>query len=76
MPKGSILGLLGKNGAGKTTLLKTLLGTHLKHNGQMYLNGHTYESNEKEIRESIAIVHDMMMLIHLQKERGYINITK
>lgn len=60
IPKGSILGLLGKNGAGKTTLLKTLLGTHLKYDGQMHLNGHTYESNEKEIRESIAIVHDTM----------------
>lgn len=60
MPRGSILGVLGKNGAGKTTLFKTLLGTHLKYDGQMFLNGYTYESNEKEIRESIAIVHDTM----------------
>lgn len=60
IPRGSIIGLLGKNGAGKTTLFKTLMGTHLKYDGHMYINGFTYESNEKEIRESIAIVHDTM----------------
>lgn len=60
IPKGNIIGVLGKNGAGKTTLFKTLLGTHLKYDGHMSLNGYTYESNEKEIRESIAIVHDIL----------------
>jgi ABC-2 type transport system ATP-binding protein len=60
IPRGSIVGLLGKNGAGKTTLFKTLMGTHLKYDGHMFINGFTYESNEKEIRESIAIVHDTM----------------
>lgn len=60
LPKGSIIGLLGENGAGKTTLFNTLLGTHLKTSGDMYLNGLTYQSNEREIRESLAIVHDTM----------------
>jgi len=60
IPKGSIIGLLGKNGAGKTTLFKTLMGTHLKYAGHLYINGLAYQSNEKEIRESMAIVHDTM----------------
>ena len=60
IPKGVIVGLLGKNGAGKTTLFHTLLGTHLKYDGDMIINGMRYETDEKAIRSSIAIVHDTM----------------
>jgi ABC-2 type transport system ATP-binding protein len=67
IPKGSVVGLLGKNGAGKTTLFHTLLGTHLKYDGDMIINGMRYETDEKNIRSSIAIVHDTININPLAK---------
>ena len=67
IPKGSVIGLLGKNGAGKTTLFHTLLGTHLKYDGDMIINGMRYETDEKNIRTSIAIVHDTININPLAK---------
>jgi len=67
IPKGSVIGLLGKNGAGKTTLFHTLLGTHLKYDGDMIINGMRYETDEKNIRTSIAIVHDAININPLAK---------
>ncbi|MCF7932023.1 MAG: ABC transporter ATP-binding protein [Acholeplasmataceae bacterium] len=59
VPKGSILGVLGRNGAGKTTLFKTINGTYLKTEGLLRVNGVTYEEDEKAIRDTLAIVYDV-----------------
>ena len=58
VPKGTILGLIGKNGAGKTTLFKTINGTYLKTSGEMKIYGYGYKNNEKDIRNILAIVYD------------------
>lgn len=60
IPKGSIVGLIGKNGAGKTTLFKTLNGTYLKTSGEMRINGLQYSDSEKDIRTNIAVVYDVL----------------
>jgi ABC-2 type transport system ATP-binding protein len=60
IPKGSITGLIGKNGAGKTTLFKTLNGTYLKTSGDILINGLNFSDSEKEIRNNLAIVYDVI----------------
>ena len=58
IPKGVIVGLIGKNGAGKTTLFKTINGTHLKKSGEIIIAGYKHSSNEESIRTTMAIVYD------------------
>lgn len=67
VPKGSILGLLGRNGAGKTTLFKTMNGTYLKQEGLMKIDGKTFEEDERDIRMNLAIVYDTYHLNPLTK---------
>ncbi len=58
IPKGVIVGVIGKNGAGKTTLFKTINGTHLKKSGEIIIEGYKFTSNEESIRATMAIVYD------------------
>ncbi|MGH9905648.1 MAG: polysaccharide ABC transporter ATP-binding protein [Pyrinomonadaceae bacterium] len=41
VPKGKIVGILGRNGAGKSTLLRTLAGVYLPDSGTIRINGNT-----------------------------------
>lgn len=56
LPKGYIMGLIGPNGSGKTTLLHLLLGLYKPTKGTVVIEGNSYETNEKEIREDIGVV--------------------
>lgn len=56
LPKGYIMGLIGENGAGKTTLLNLILGLYKPTEGQIIINGMTYETHEKEIRNLLGYV--------------------
>jgi ABC-2 type transport system ATP-binding protein len=58
VPKGTIMGLLGRNGAGKTTLFKTINGTMLMRSGVLEVDGKTYENDEKAIRNILSVVYD------------------
>lgn len=70
LPKGYIMGLIGENGAGKTTLLNLILGLYKPTEGRIIIDGMTYETQEKKIRNQLGFVlaDDMfageMKLIH------------
>lgn len=56
LPPGYILGLIGPNGAGKTTLLHLILGLYRPDGGSILVDGKSYETKEREIREILGTV--------------------
>ncbi|WP_317366511.1 ABC transporter ATP-binding protein [uncultured Tyzzerella sp.] len=56
VPKGSIVGLIGRNGAGKTTTIKTILDIAKKDSGEVVILGDS-DINEK-IKNNIGVVFD------------------
>lgn len=56
LPGGYIMGLIGPNGAGKTTLIHMLLGLYKADEGEIYIDGKSYEDSEQEIRELLGCV--------------------
>ena len=71
VPKGSIVGLIGRNGAGKTTIIKTILDITKKDSGEVII----LEDNTFSIktRNDIGVVfdgdtfHDSLNIIKLNK---------
>lgn len=61
IPRGKIIGLLGKNGAGKSTFMRCLLG-FLKHQGEITILGETIKSHKESIHEHIAFIPDVSSL--------------
>lgn len=70
VPKGEILGIIGKNGSGKSTMLKALAGIFCPDEGTIDLKGHTISllsigvGFQKEVtgRENILL---SLSLIHI-----------
>lgn len=60
VPKGSIMGFIGKNGAGKTTTINALLNIVKKDEGEIKLLGFDSEKEEVEAKKQIAAVFDEM----------------
>ena len=56
LPKGYILGVIGPNGAGKTTFLNLLLHLYFPDEGELRVDGHSYEEAEAEIKNEIGYV--------------------
>ncbi len=60
VPRGTVVGLIGRNGSGKTTLMKTILGATLADGGQVELFGHNVASMSAtelaHLRERVAYV--------------------
>ena len=52
---GECFGLLGPNGAGKTTTIEILEGLLQPTSGQVSIFGHTWQENEREMREWLGI---------------------
>ncbi len=48
IPRGKIIGLLGKNGAGKTTLIKLAVGLLTPGAGQVLFDGQPIDTKSKE----------------------------
>lgn len=48
IPQNGISFLMGKNGAGKTTLIKCILN-HMFYEGNIYVNGHPYQNDKKDV---------------------------
>ena len=58
IPKGKILGLMGKNGAGKSTLLKCLLGL-LRYEGNISMFGKPINEWKHELYGRVAFIPDV-----------------
>lgn len=59
IPKGYIVGLIGKNGSGKTTLIKTILNITTKDSGSVKINGVENTSDQFTTeKENIGVVLD------------------
>lgn len=56
LPKGCIMGLIGKNGAGKTTTIKLILDMIHKDSGNITILGRNNEDNLKLTKEDIGVV--------------------
>ena len=52
---GECFGLLGPNGAGKTTTIEILEGLLAPTSGEVFILGHTWQKNEREMREWLGI---------------------
>jgi ABC-2 type transport system ATP-binding protein len=61
IPKGCIVGLLGKNGAGKSTLMRSILG-FLKYEGQIKILGEDIAHNAMVTKKDIAFIPDVSCL--------------
>ena len=63
--KGEIHSLIGENGAGKSTMMKLLYGMYPFDEGEVLINGKTYESiNPKiAIEAGVGMVHQEFMLV-------------
>ncbi|MCL2822110.1 MAG: ABC transporter ATP-binding protein [Firmicutes bacterium] len=58
LPKGHIMGFVGKNGAGKTTTIKSILNMVKKDSGQIKIFGLDHLNFEAEIKQKIGVVMD------------------
>ncbi|AIQ31566.1 ABC transporter [Paenibacillus sp. FSL P4-0081] len=58
IPQGSVFGLIGENGAGKSTFIKSILGITNSDYDELKYFGRDFQSNEKSIKEEIAVIFD------------------
>lgn len=57
LPKGFIMGLVGKNGAGKSTTIKSIMNM-LDFQGEILVNGYDNIMYEKQVKQTVGIVVD------------------
>ena len=60
VPKGVVVGLIGRNGAGKTTLLKTMTDVYLPESGSICYDGIPLQEQPVQVKQSLGIVYDSM----------------
>lgn len=60
IPKGMVIGLIGRNGAGKTTLLKTLTDIYVPVEGQILYGEKEMANAAGEIKSKLGIVYDSL----------------
>lgn len=57
LPKGFIMGLVGKNGAGKSTTIKSIMNM-LDFQGEIRIGGHDNVLCEKQVKQTVGVVVD------------------
>jgi len=58
LPKGFVMGFVGKNGAGKTTTIKSILNMIKKDSGEIKIFGLDHLEHEADIKAKIGVVMD------------------
>ena len=58
LPKGYILGYIGKNGSGKTTTIKLIMNQLKKDSGEIKIFGKEYEDDEVKYKDMIGFIGD------------------
>ena len=61
IPKGRIIGLLGKNGAGKSTLMRCMLG-YLNFQGYVEVLGEDIRKQKEQVHNEVAFIPDVSSL--------------
>lgn len=56
LPKGRIMGLIGKNGAGKSTTLKSILHLVRPDKGSIQMFGQEFKENEENCKQNLGVV--------------------
>ncbi len=56
VPKGCVVGLVGRNGAGKTTLIEAIAGVTETGSGTITYDGMSIWENEKQIKQDLGVV--------------------
>lgn len=64
IPRGSIVGLVGRNGAGKTTCIKLIGGAIKKEGGRVELFGYEIERLPVAEKEKLAICYEDLYMYH------------
>lgn len=62
VPKGSIVGLVGRNGAGKTTLINTIANCIGRESGTILYDGLTYWNHEEDVKKKLGVVFDQVFI--------------
>ncbi|MBQ0037920.1 MAG: ABC transporter ATP-binding protein [Clostridiales bacterium] len=60
IPRGVVVGLIGRNGAGKTTLLRTITDIYAPNEGTILYDGIPMRGNETMVKAKMGIVYDTM----------------
>lgn len=62
LPKGYIMGFIGRNGAGKTTTIRSMLNMARTDSGEINIFGMDSVKNSVEIKKRIGVVFDDLCL--------------
>ena len=76
VPKGCIMGFIGRNGAGKTTTIKSILNLVHKKSGEIRFFGLDLEAHEQEIKERIGYAGGAVDYYKKKKIRDIVAVTK
>ena len=76
IPRGSVMGFIGRNGAGKTTTIKAVLNLIKRNGGEIRIFGLDNISDETAIKEDIAVVFDEICFHETLNARQLNNIFK
>ena len=69
LPKGYIMGLIGKNGAGKTTFFDYIMDEKKRYSGELILEGKEIHENHVRVLDQIGFVSEKNQFMELRTAR-------